>query len=337
MTKKPVNVGSEDVARLAGVSRSAVSRAFTEGAYIAEGTKAKVLEAARVLGYRPNAIARSLSGRRTGIIGIVLGQLENPFYAEILEALTKLLQKRGLAPLLFLSDEQNMDELVSTLLTYQVDGVLLPAATLSSRMAVQCERSGTPVVMVNRYSRHESISSVAGDNFGGGASVAELFLRQGHKSIAFISGLPDTSSNKDRENGFRNRLAEAGIVPVAIEPGFYTHEGGAAATRLVIANVRPDAIFCANDVMAMAALEVAEREFGVSVPDDMVIVGYDNSKQASWPLYSLTSVDQNISQMAEQAVELLVEHIADLSMPARHLVVPTRLVERVSTKQPFGR
>jgi DNA-binding LacI/PurR family transcriptional regulator len=337
MTKKPVNVGSADVARLAGVSRSAVSRAFTDGAYIAEGTKARVMEAARILGYRPNAIARGLSGSRTGIIGIVLGQLENPFYSEMLEELTKLLQKRGLAPLLFLSDTQNMDELVSTLLTYQVDGVLLPAATLSSRMAVQCERSGTPVVMVNRYSRHESISSVAGDNLGGGASVAELFLRQGHRKIAFIAGQPDTSSNKDRENGFRNKLAEAGIVPLAIEPGFYTHEGGVAATRLVLANFRPDAIFCANDVMAMAAFEVAEREFGIAVPEDMVIVGYDNSKQASWPLYSLTSVDQNIPEMADQAVKLLIEHIADLAMPARHLVVPTRLIERVSTERPFVR
>ncbi len=337
MSKRPVSVGSEDVARLAGVSRSAVSRAFTEGAYIAEGTKAKVLEAARVLGYRPNAIARSLSGRRTGIIGIVLGQLENPFYAEILEALTKLLQARGLAPLLFLSDPENMDELVSTLLTYQVDGVLLPAATLSSRMAVQCERSGTPVVLVNRYSRHENISSVAGDNLGGGASVAELFIRQGIRRIAYIGGLPDTSSDNDREQGFRMTLSANGIVPIAAVPGYYTHEGGAAAARKIFMTQRPEAIFCANDVMAMAALEVAEREFGIAVPKDLVIVGYDNSKQAGWPLYSLTSVDQNIPEMATRAVNLLIEHIAEIAMPAQHLVVPSRLVERRSTERPILR
>jgi DNA-binding LacI/PurR family transcriptional regulator len=337
MSKKPIAVGSEDVARLAGVSRSAVSRAFTEGAYIAEETKAKVLEAARVLGYRPNAIARGLSGRRTKIIGIVLGQLENPFYAEMLEELTRLLQARGLAPLLFLSDPANMDELVATLLAYQVDGVLLPAATLSSRMAVQCERSGTPVVMVNRYSRHESISSVAGDNLGGGASVAELFIRQGNRQIAYIGGLPDTSSDNDREQGFRKTLSAHGIVPVAALPGYYTHEGGAAAAREMLRTSTPEAIFCANDVMAMAALEVAEREFGMAVPKDLVIAGYDNSKQAGWPLYSLTSVDQNVPEMAAQAVNLLIEHIADLAMPTRHLVVPSKLVERRSTERSIVR
>lgn len=326
-------MSSADVAKLAGVSRSAVSRTFTAGAYVSETTRAKVLAAADALGYRPNAIARGLIKRRTGIVGIVVGQLDNPFYAEVLEILACLLQERSLAPLLFISEPQTMDDLISTLLAYQVDGVLLPAATMSSRMAVQCQRSGTPVVLLNRYSRHENVNSVVGDNHGGGAAVGRLFLRQGYRRVAFIGGLPDTSSNMDRERGFREALAEGGVAPMALRSGNYTHEGGAAAARHILGqSPRPEGIFCANDIMAMAALEVAKSEYGLAVPNELAIVGYDNSKQASWPLYELTTVDQNVREMAEKAVALLTERMADPTLPAQHLVVPSRLVERGSSR-----
>ena len=201
---------SLDVARLAGVSRSAVSRAFTEGAYIAPATRRKVLGAAATLGYSQNAIARSLITQRTGIVGVVTTALRNPFYASLLQETNELLQERGYASLLVVAGRDNLDSLVPMLLSYQVDGFIITSAMLSSTMAARCHASGKPVVLVDRYIESDIVTSISSDNIVGAAAVADFLLDAGHRYIAFISGLPDTSSARDRERGFRLRLMERG-------------------------------------------------------------------------------------------------------------------------------
>jgi DNA-binding LacI/PurR family transcriptional regulator len=321
-----------EVARLAGVSRSAVSRTFTPGAYVSKETRAKVLAAAEVLGYQPNAIARSLTKNRTGIVGIVIWQLENPFYSIILEMLAENLQQQQLASLLLISSPDTMDDLISTLLSYQVDGVLLPASTISSNMAFQCQRRGIPVVLLNRQSNHDNISSVTTDNYGGGREVAIYLVAHGYRKISHIRGASNASNAIERERGFRAGLAEHGLIPHSVVTGDFTHQGGARATRQILAaEERPEAIFCANDVMAMAAIATCKNEFGLSVPEDLGIVGYDNASAAS-PLYRLTTVDHNNEEMAAKAVKMLVERIADSSVPVRHHVVPSLLIERSTTR-----
>lgn len=329
-----LTVRSKDVAELAGVSRSAVSRAFTDGAYIAPETRRRVMEAAVQLGYTPNAIAQSLITRRTNIVGIVTAGLENWAYATHLEALSLELQAHGLATLVLVAkDLQDTDHFVSKLLTYQVDGLILTAASLSSTVAEQCARAGRPVVLVNRYTDVDHVTSVVNDNEKGGRDVADHLVAEGFQRIAFIAGLEVTSDGRDRAKGFRQRMSELGFGDFVTEPGYYSYEGASEATRRLLSqHPRPDAVFCANDVMAAATIDVAKNEFGLRIPEDLAVVGYDNSSLAQWPAYSLTSFDLNIPEMARLAVDALLSEVAD-NGAERRIVVPALLIPRQSSRR----
>jgi DNA-binding LacI/PurR family transcriptional regulator len=318
-------VRSIDVARLAGVSRSAVSRTFTVGASVAAETRARVEAAAAQLGYRPNAIARMLITRRSGIVGVVVSELQNPFYARMLDTLGYQLQSAGLMPLLFnCRDAHGVDDLLPKLLACQVEGVIITAATLSSRMAGECLRAGTPVVLLNRYVRDGAASSVACANQQGGALVAEHLLDLGHRQLGFISGIEDTSSSADREAGFLERAWRADGTVLRRAVGRYTYQGGMEAARALLSGpTRPQAVFCANDVMAIALIDVATEAFGLRVPQDLSVAGFDDTARAVWPGYGLTSVDQNIEAMVEQAVAILLARIADPGLaPEQRLIMP---------------
>lgn len=322
---------SHDVARLAGVSRSAVSRAFTPGAYISDETRARVLEAASMLNYQPNAIARSLSKKSSRLVGIIATDLDNPFYARLLAHMSTELQANGYAVLLMVSRSSDIDEYLSRLLSYQVDGVIVTAATLSSSMAVSLQRSGRPVVLVNNYLRDGGVSSVSSDNYPGGRLVADLLVESGRRRIAFISGEANTSSGRDRGLGLRDRLAELGMTIYAQESGEYRHAEAAEAARKLLSLVpRPDAIFCANDVMAIAALMVARAEFGLTVPGDVAIVGFDNTDEANREMYQLTTVDQHLDVMASNTVALMLGSISGTTNSIEHVVVPVSVVMRAT-------
>ncbi|BBK30064.1 LacI family transcriptional regulator [Allostella humosa] len=328
------NVRSIDVARLAGVSRSAVSRAFTAGAYIAEDTREKVLHAAELLGYSPNAIARGLITRRSRIVGVVVADLSNPFYARVLESICLKLQDAGLAPLLLsCRHSRDLDSLVPQLLAYQVDGVLIAAATLSSTLAAQCARAGRPVVLINRYVDFDAVSAVYCDNAVGGREMADHLVAGGHQRIAFMAGLEDTSSSRDREKGFVDRLRQRGQPLYARDVGNYSYEDAAAAARRLLAlNPRPDAIFCANDTMAIGAIDVARNELDLVLPHDLSIAGYDNIDAARWKGYDLTTVDQSVDQMTARAVELLVAQREQPGSDPVRASMPCRLEVRGSTR-----
>lgn len=333
MTSKKTPSRSIDVAKLAGVSRSAVSRAFTKGAYVSPETRAKVLDAAAMLNYSPNIIARSLTMQRTNIVGVVITDLHtNEFYAQLLQELSVRLQAAGFGTLLIVTGREDSDIGIAQLLGYQVDAVILAAVMLSSTMSGRFHQWGKPVVLVDRYIESDAITSVSGDNAAGAASVADLMIDEGRQRIAFISGYLDTSSARDRERGFLGRLAARGQAPYAIKNGDYTSEGAAAATRQLLAmSPPPDAIFCANDLMAVAALEVARSEFGLSIPADIAIAGYNNSASSASSAYSLTTVDQNVAIMAEMAVSAAIARIADPSLPNERQLVSTKLVQRSTT------
>jgi len=325
-------VSSAEVARMAGVSRSAVSRTFTEGTYVSAQTRSKVMEAAEALGYRPNAIARSLSKRQSGLVGIVTSSLDNPFYAKLLSILSTLLQGEGYGVLLVVADHTTFDTLMDSLLAYQVNGAILTTAPLNSISAFELQRYGKPVVLVDRYLEQDLASSVSGDNVGGARAVAELLVKAGHRRIAYVGGDNRTSSCRDRRLGFVEQLALAGIALHAEEAGHYTYELGAVAARKLLAlSPRPEALFCANDTMALAALEVARAEFGLQVPEDLAIVGYDNAGPVGLPTYQITTVDQNIEEMARSAVSLLVRKLATEDTSTEHLLVAPTLIERATT------
>ena len=289
-TRAP-SVTLQDVALLAGVSRSAVSRAFTPGASVGRVTRAKVLDAAAKLGYRPNAIARTLTTRRSQMIAIVVSYLQNQFYPLFVERSSQLLQKHGYHVLLFVSDghetaKPEVDDLVLELMQYQVDGIILASATLSSALAKDCHSAGVPVVLFNRLAPVDRAHSVTSDNIAGGKLAARTLVDLGFKRIAFIAGLEDSSTNRDREQGFREELARLKVRVFARAVGHYSFEGAAQATRDLFSGTEmPDAIFVANDHMAFATLDTLKLELGLRVPEDVAVIGFDNVPQSAWGGY----------------------------------------------------
>lgn len=325
-----------DVARLAGVSQSAVSRAFTPGAPIAEDTRRRIQDAARQLGYRPNAIARSLITRRSRIIGVAVAYLQNHFYPDVIEALSRGLQARGYHLLLFTPEAgRDADPGLEEILAWRVDGLILASTALSSALAEQCHEAGIPVLLFNRTSRGAAVSSVTGENERGGRLIAQFLVAGGHRRLAFLAGIENSSTSRDRERGFAGWLAAAGLPPPLREVGLYDFEAASAAARRLLARPdRPDAIFCGNDHMATAVAEVARHEFGLRIPRDLSLVGFDDTGPARWPSFSLTSFSQPLQPMVDAAIALICGMIETPGLPTRHEVVRGELVVRGSARMP---
>ena len=356
-TSVKTNVTSIDVARLAEVSQSAVSRSFTPGASVSDRTRARVMDAARKLGYRPNAHARSLITKRSRIIGLVLSQMENLLYPVALDHLAKRLQRDGYHVLLFVNDKPNSDELVSQILQYHVDGIVLASTTLSSSLAQRCADAAIPVVLFNRVMGSGSagaVSSVRSDNVAGGRAVARLFTDTGHQRVAFIAGNEESSTNLERERGFREGLAERGLRIWARSVGNYDFEQARNAARELFSasSVRPhtlsvgmsdslpDAVFVASDHMAFAVMDTLRFELKLRVPQDVSVVGFDNVPQADWGSYRLTTVEQQVGPMIEATVDLLQRYLRnDRPLQSENVIVPVQLVLRESVRgtKPTGK
>lgn len=333
---RPQRATANDVARLAGLSQSAVSRAFTPGASISEETRRKVTEAARLLNYRPNMIARSLITRRSGTIGIAVGYMENQFYPAILEALSIAFGSAGYRLLLFTQGAGDAsDPLLEEVLRHHVEAVILASVRLTSRFAEECSKADVPVVLINRRTDSEVASSVTGENRKGGAAIADFLVKGGHERFAFMAGLEDSSTSREREDGFNERLAQCGQSPPSRVVGHYDFEAArAGARRLFSGKSRPDAIFCANDHMAFAVMETARAEFGLSVGRDVSIIGFDDVGLASWPSFMLTTYAQPVQPMVERVVNITLQHIEEGSTAPIREVVPGSLIIRQSARLP---
>ena len=331
-------VTSHDVARLAQVSQSAVSRVFS-GASASKATVEKVRAAAAELGYRPNSLARAMITGRSRIIGLVVAYLDNQFYPVALERLSKALQEQGYHVLVFIASNasEDMEDVVQDLMDYQVDGIITASVSMSSALTDRCSAAGIPVVMFNRGQDGSGLSSITSDNVAGGRRVAEFLVAGGHKRIAHIAGWSGSSTGRDRALGFRHGLAEAGMPLVAEIDGMYTRERASSAARSMMEmEPTPDAIFVGNDHMAFAVLDTLRFDLGLSVPDDVSVVGYDDVPQAAWPAYGLTSVRQPLNRMVEATVETLLGQIDDKRRPAQTLEIAGPLIVRGSARVPEG-
>ena len=329
------SVTSEDVARLANVSQSAVSRTYTPGASVSNTTRERVLAAAHELRYRPNALARAMISGRSQLIAVLVAYLDNQFYPIILEQLSRSLQAKGYHVLLFMTDPGNQDQMVQKMLQFQVDGIVMVSATMSSLLARECAETGIPVVLFNRYVPSLSASSVTSDNTEGGRQIARLLAAAGHRRIAFIAGAEDSSTNRDREGGFTDELRKLGVPLWRRSVGGYSFEGAAQATRSLFEDEeRPDAIFAANDHMAFSAADVLRDEMGLRIPADVSLIGYDDVPEAGWGGYKLTTIKQPGLKMIEETVRILVDQIESQKIAKLDTILPSRLVIRASARLP---
>jgi DNA-binding LacI/PurR family transcriptional regulator len=320
---------SVDVARKAGVSQSAVSRTFTPGASVAPETRAKVHAAASELGYRPNVIPRIMLTNRSGIVAVIVGGFYNPFYAATLEAFTRALHAAGKQIMLVqVESDRALDEVLGKLSGYRVDAVLSALSVLSPEVARALSAFRIPIVTLNSEISGKWIRTVSSDNEGAGFAAARVLHARGGKRFAYIGGPEDSPAQTQRGEGFRHALEELGVGDCAFARGNYAHDGGYAAAReLFSGRKRPDALFCANDLTALGAIDALRDVFGLDVPNDVQVIGYDNIPAASWPPYCLSSFDQDVEAMVSRAVALMN---IEGSEPAAQIVA-AKFIERDST------
>ena len=332
-------ITSLDVARRAGVSQSAVSRVFTPGASASKSTAEKVRRAAAELGYRPNVLARSLITGRSRIIGLVVAYLENYFYPEVIERLSVALQEQGYHVLVFMASPTvgDVESVLQEILDYQVDGIVLASVSMSSSLAERCQAFDIPVVLFNRDQDDPRLSSVTTDNRAGGRELARLLTSLGHRRIAYIAGFEGATTQRDRELGFREGLAEAGQELFARGVGNFVYGlAQDAARRMFDRTTPPDAVFVCNDHMAFAVMDVLRYELGLSIPGDVSVVGFDDVPPAAWPAYALTTFRQRVNRMVAETVTTLIERIEAKSMEARRVQIDGMLIVRKSTRQQEG-
>lgn len=334
--RKKRYVSSTDVALLAGVSQAAVSRSFTEGASVSAETRRKVVEAAERLGYRPSAIPRMMLTSESSLIAVVSGGLRHPFYAAVVDRFAREIQKSGNTVLLFCVDHgEYMDEIIPKILSYRVDGIISALSLLSSEAAATCAKMNVPVVLFNSKVTNAWVASICSDNVGGGRAIASLFLQRGGRRLAYLAGRKGNLASDDRLAGYAGRLVEDGRMDVAIAYGGFSYEGGyKAACELLARPDRPDAIFCANDLMAIATLEAGRTEFGLRVPEDLMVAGFDDIPAAAWPSFSLTTVRQDGARMVGEALTTLDAIVSgQLDSGGLLRVIPAPLIERSSTQR----
>ncbi|WP_375088447.1 LacI family DNA-binding transcriptional regulator [Peribacillus sp. RS7] len=330
MKKKSVN--AMEVAKLANVSQSTVSRVFTPGSNVSEKTKRKVKEAASTLGYRPNAFARGLIMNKSNMIGLAMKDIQNPFYHEVLGKFSKGLREKGYHVLfVYTENDEIQQEEIAQFLEYNVEGVIVTDAFLSSNVVSHLHENNIPVILFNRYSKDIPCHSVSCDNYTAGRRIGEYLLEQGYSKLAFITGRKNTSTSQDRQRGFCEFLKSKGIDPV-IEEGDYTYDGAyEAALKLLTQENRPEVIFGANDITALGAIDAA-KTLNLSIPEDIAIVGFDNIQMASWPSYSLTTWEQPVDEMIELTINTLLIEMNQKGSNSKPTLVSGRLIERNTTK-----
>ena len=302
---------SYDVAELAGVSQSAVSRVFQDGASASKAMRKRVMAAADKLGYRPNAIARGLITQRSNMVAVVISKLTNLYYPEVLVQLTQRFSERGVRVLLFaLERESDTGSVIEQMLQYRVDGILT-AAMFTAEQLHTIENAHIPVVFYNRTSDDQQVSSVRCDQQEGERWLVDELVNAGHKSFGIVEGPADSVVSIERKMGAMDELAKMGITDVTNVSGDYGYETGRQCFSELVQKhgSAPDAVIAANDVMAIGCIDEAREAFGLKVPGDISIVGFDGVGPAQYAAYDVTTVRQPVHRMTESAASMLIDRI----------------------------
>ena len=322
-----------DVADRAGVSKSLVSLVLQSSGNVSEGRRRAVLEAMEELGYRPNRIAQRLSSPRSGTVGVLLNDLRNPWFVELLEGLSASLQAAGISPVLADSytDHRVGRRSVETLLEQRVDGLVI-VGTTTEGPAIAAAASTVPVVLAGTLDPDLPVVDVViNDDEAGARQATEHLLSLGHTRIAHMQG-PD-GIGRLRRSGYEHAMKAAGLEPWVVSGGMSEESGYAAGQRLLSAGDRPTAIIAFNDIACIGALSAAD-DAGLKVPDDVSLVGYDNTYLARIRHLSLTSVDNGNLAVGVQAGKFLLERLATPDLPKRMHLVSSDLQVRGSTGRP---
>ncbi len=336
--KREKKVTSRQIAELAGVSQSTVSRALAGDRRITTATRENVERIAREAGYVPDALGRNLARRSTASIGVVVSDLTNPYYPHLLSPVTAEIERAEYRPVLYLAREDE-SELFPSMGNGSIDGAVLTTSALQSGLPTLLAARGVPFVLINR-----DVEGVAGDrclvdNRGGGRALALELLAMGHREFACVAGPRTLSTSRDREQGFVEGLAERGIrLDRALTArGGFSYESGFENMCQLLDGGRPfSAVFCGNDVIALGAFDAAKSR-GVDIPHDLSLVGFDDIPMAAWKVFDLTTMRQDTEQMGRIGVRLLLDRIAEPNLDFRDVRLVPRMIQRGTHAVPPAR
>ncbi|WP_300062599.1 LacI family DNA-binding transcriptional regulator [uncultured Roseobacter sp.] len=328
--RRPRRVTAQDVAQAAGVSRTAVSRAFNPDSYLDPAKRERVLKTALDIGYRPNALAASLQGTRTGLVGVIAGDLGSPYDSEVLAALVASLTRADRWPLVLGGPDAVTDQAILSVLRYPLDALIIRGGSLSPEITAICEKLNIPMIFAGRIGSNPQADSVVCDNRAGTTEAVDLLLDGGRRRFGYLGGPANWSSERERLAGVVSRLAGAGLALVAHRHADYTFEGGRRAARALLDTRALDALICGNDAMALGALCCARHDLGLAVPDDLALVGFDDIAMARWPEYRLTTIRNPIESTVAAIVRLLEMRMAHPQRPAERVMITPTLIARAT-------
>lgn len=321
-----------DVADAAGVSVATVSKVINARYGVAAGTTTRVQSVIDELGYESSLVARSMRSNRTHVIGILVAEFE-PFSAEILKGAAAALADTDYELLAYTGARHSGGTGWERRYLARLSGTLIDGALIVTPTVVDFNAE-IPVVAIDPHEGPINLPTVDSDNLAGGLLATRHLLELGHRRIGFLSGRPDLVSSALRESGYRQALADAGIVvdDLLIRTGDYSAEAAReSAVQLLSQENRPTAVFAANDLSAIAAIEVAQ-EMGLRVPEDLSVVGFDDIPEAGAMTPPLTTVRQPIQQMGAAGIALLVQLMDGKELDSRHVRLETSLVKRGSAQ-----
>ncbi len=323
-----------DVARVAGYSINTVSRALTGKPEISPATRTRILEVAAQLGYKPNWLARGLRSSRTGIIGVIVADIANPYFSTLVKGAVKMARAYDYNIVLLSTDEDydREKEAIQVLLSQRVDGVLIAPTQKGTETIEELVKSEVPFLLMSRYFAELETDYVIMDDLQGGFLATEYLLNRGHKRIAMINGPLHISSARERFEGYKKALSQHGLeVDLSlIVSGALTMEDGYRAARRLLQRASLSAIFAFSDFVAFGVLR-AIREQGLRVPQDIAVVGFDDILFASCMETPLTTVDGSKERLGKKAVEILVRKL-NKEKPAKQVKIrlPVRLIVRAT-------
>lgn len=330
-------VTSFDVAKLAGVSQPTVSRALRGDSRVAEKTRAAVEAAAKSLGYVPSAAGRALSLGRTNRVGLLVTDLSNEFYHRAIGPIVHRVQQRGLE-LVLLADDSNSQSVADKIISLDLDGVILATMTTDSVVPFRLRERGIPFVYFNRVSPAMASDAAVVNPAEGLHEMVNEVLAAGHTKLGLILGPENATTGTERAMVLDTYLKARGLLVPSrhrFQGDFAVTTGMEGTRRLMEVADPPTAIICGNDVIAIGAINQAVA-MGLSVPQHLSVIGFDDLPEASWPVFSIATVRFDLDELTKQAVDLLVERIAHPDAPFQRVTLPTSFVRRRSLSVPRG-
>lgn len=324
---------SYDVAKAAGVAQSTVSRCFKNDGSISAETRERIMKVAAELGYTRNALARSLITRRSDMVGLVVTEFTMRNNPELVYTLGAQFRSAGIGLLLQVIENDNaISTVLEKALEFPLDGLICCSKMPDTDVARFVSR-GIPLLFFNRIMDADTVDCLSLDHAAAGRTVAKALHAAGHRDFVCIKGPEGAPVSKLRADAFQDTLRDLGVESVPTCETDFSYDGGRRGFLLLIEGRQPpQAVFCANDQLALGVIDACRYDLGLDVPGHVSIIGFDDIPEARRPSYNLTTIHQPIAEMAEQAVTLLLERIAQPDLPARKTLLTGELIQRGSAR-----